>query len=108
MPELNLEALRVAAEAATPGPWKQEGRYVTVSMQQPVICEVEYRETRANAAFIALANPKTILQLIARLEASERELAAFRAQGIPPVVPSKINRDTIQTIEDRYWDNCRD
>jgi len=67
--------LRELAEKATPGPWKREGRYIKVNMQQPVVCEVESRESRDNAAFIAAANPQTILALLQELEEARGLLA---------------------------------
>ena len=40
MPDLDLDAIRRAMEAASPGPWVAEGRYVTDSTDCVYVCEV--------------------------------------------------------------------
>ena len=79
-PPLDISALKALAEAATPGPWEvvdieHDNRtiepYVVFSWDSE---ERRWSEedstllTRANAAFIAAANPSTVLALIARIE----------------------------------------
>ncbi len=101
----DLDALKMAAEAATPGPWAT-GATVIVSIADWPIWPIEdgpgwhdwekargepigrfVAEARtgdaegdANSAFIALANPATVLDLIARLEAAEEALVKAAAK----------------------------
>lgn len=87
------DELRKAAEAATPGPWQQHlvddttvtsttldvcctfpdgGRNDDVDFAAPV------EQHEANAAYIAAANPKAILELLDRIAALEAENARLR------------------------------
>jgi hypothetical protein len=87
---LDIEKLKAAAEAATPGPWRSmySGRgnavYYHVSATAPAIprfCAERSIEIasinpsagadQANSFFIGLANPATILTLIERLHVAE-------------------------------------
>lgn len=86
----NLEDLRKLAEAATPGPYIQNGRNVNStgtwsSRGRTYIARVgsepfkfHTRPTQeqclANAAFIAACDPSTILALIERVRAAEGKL----------------------------------
>ena len=65
---LDLEALRKFAEAATPGPWLPmdlSGDVWRMDHPRKRICE---HGAKYNAAFIAAANPQTVLDLIAEVE----------------------------------------
>jgi hypothetical protein len=70
--EMNIAELKAAAEAATPGLWRsykyivefpkpEEGGFSLSNCPRP----------EANAEFIALANPATILKLIAVVELAQ-------------------------------------
>lgn len=76
-----LTALIEAAKAATPGPWVGKAAHAqgygwvtapnggTCTFGKPVqILSGQYRKMGADALFIALANPATILELCALLE----------------------------------------
>lgn len=63
----SLADLRRLAEAATPGPWEQSegGMYVDVVDDDSQVAEVI---RRADAAFIAAANPAAVLALLDEIE----------------------------------------
>ncbi|ELY4813421.1 ead/Ea22-like family protein [Cronobacter sakazakii] len=76
--------LKAAAEKATPGPWRR-----TATIFNGITCgpfsltneKVLANITeKANAEFIAAANPAAVLELIAALEAAERQKGYLREQ----------------------------
>lgn len=76
-----LTALVEAAKAATPGPWDSYKSIVEFPQQEAggfslSNCPRAY----ANAEFIALANPATILELCALLEQAEEALLSEDVQ----------------------------
>jgi hypothetical protein len=75
MPDPDLKELRRLAEGATPGPWilSEASRWIMeASERRQGICDYDDDpKARANAAYIAAANPSTILSLLDRLEATE-------------------------------------
>lgn len=95
------EALRRAAEKATPGPWVSQGRYIGTPNHMGFIGEVrdqngnwsDTAKSTGDAAFIALNNPTTCVALLddidrleadrdalqARVEKAEAEAEAFKA-----------------------------
>jgi hypothetical protein len=91
---MDIAALKAAALVATPGPWHDSGGTVdnfgneyqgSLSFEWAANGRDEgdgmnarYRE---DAAYIALANPTSILSLIARLEALEAELEWYGEQA---------------------------
>lgn len=93
---LDLDSLKRAAEGATPGPHEVGYDNDTGPNDEGFwewwIAGTGKFSNEADARFHALANPSTILQLIARLEASERELHAiayytephYRGAGLEP------------------------
>jgi len=94
---LSLSSLRSAAMAATPGPWEHGGTgSETVVFQRGgfPICEMWIRtndraEAKATSAFIAQANPATLLALLDALEAARGALDRIACwdEG-PEVTPS--------------------
>ncbi|EBG6974412.1 ead/Ea22-like family protein [Salmonella enterica subsp. enterica] len=86
MKALNKQALREAAEKATPGPW----RYLktTPFMDAEISAENHTRVvnllagdvTADNSDFIAAANPATVLALLDELEAADRINAHYRTR----------------------------
>ena len=79
--------LRALAEAATPGPWTRldtgsEGCSVVASGRRRVarLTHLDLAECRADAAYIAAANPQTVLALLDRIAALEKALALSQAQ----------------------------
>lgn len=82
---IDLDTLEAAAKAATPGPWVNTAGYKIKVASTGTHCasawerytyepgkEITSEKAQANAAFIAAANPATVLELIAELRA-ERE-----------------------------------
>ena len=91
----DLKTLRSLCEAATPGPWRlRTNRHETTdgypwgwvsentdrNIDLPnVRIHWERDQGRANAAFIAAANPQAILSLLDRVEALEGALASIHS-----------------------------
>ena len=87
MTALNKQALREAAEEATPGRWEYyplntsiEYNVDSMDEDQGSILYVDsgdftQKQTDLNGAFIAAANPATILALLDELEAAEKLIA---------------------------------
>lgn len=125
---IDLEELKKKAEAATPGPWERhnaadvftplgaesrnsiacdnnDGWHIADCSQGPTsvngeLIEMDFGERRANADFIAAANPAVVLELIERLERAEsslKEPAAWISEhkGIGKEI---IDRSKIQSI----------
>ena len=71
--QINHNELRALALAATPGPWqaqqrnKQEAIYIVGPDRTPPACHAFYAD---NAAYIAAANPATVLALLDETEAA--------------------------------------
>lgn len=81
---IDIENLKAAAQAATPGPWwsgecvPADGHALAWLGQSFVDCEGGQRNYVApsrDADFIATANPSAILELIERLEKAEKDAA---------------------------------
>ena len=78
---IDINELRRLAQAATPGPWVSQGRYIGTPSHMSYIGEVrdqcgnwsDTEKSRADSAFIAAANPAAITELLDRLEAAEKE-----------------------------------
>ena len=81
----DLLALKRLAEDATPGPWRAVGRGRVFSDQCDGLHQVaavdlmwSFNRKSPNAAFIAAANPATILSLAALIEAQAAEIEEAR------------------------------
>jgi hypothetical protein len=82
----DLKDLKELAEAATPGPWKHHKEAGPYASRDEVWCDSPCKDEpdwscpvvddiiEQDAKFIAAANPKTVLELIARVEAAEGAL----------------------------------
>ena len=85
---LNLDNLESKAKAATPGPWKSA--YVKGHAFDQVFVEVNggeflcdvYGKTSVDAAYIASANPATMLALIAHIRELKAENVALREREV--------------------------
>lgn len=81
MSDVDRDALRVAAESATPGPWETDTisarSFTAVGGGGRIVSDCDYSvgmsvlESRANAAHIATADPPTVLALLDALAAAE-------------------------------------
>lgn len=70
--QINIDELERLAKAATPGPWSQAGCRVTakeLGYDRVADTEFDNESMAENAAFIAAANPTTVLALISQLRA---------------------------------------
>lgn len=78
MSEINYQALRLAAENATPGEWCADDYYGVIAdaglNANYYIASCSGPDNRANKRFIATANPATVLALLDELEAAENNL----------------------------------
>ena len=80
MTDAELSALESAARAATPGPWKAVGQCVADSDRYVLAnCNTNFSKGQvvSNAAYIAAANPASILELIAELRQARAERDAL-------------------------------
>lgn len=83
---INLDTLRKTAEAATPGPWTHEpyeaqnqngdyfGGWLLDADGEYVVADVSDRD----GAFMAAANPETVLALLSRVEKAEQAVQRVR------------------------------
>ncbi|WP_236034158.1 ead/Ea22-like family protein [Leclercia adecarboxylata] len=111
-PMTNKQALREAAEKATPGKWRRAStRFNGITAQSAYpLCGKE--DILANAAekrdakFIAAANPATVLALLDELEAAEKRLSEITAPNmlLPAIDDLDENqlRQVIKTCTENY------
>lgn len=94
MTALNKQALREAAEKATPGEWKRMMRnsdelmttFHGVAIGNVFVELTTGKRDIFDAEFIAAANPATILALLDELEAAEKRIAELEAREAKPVM----------------------
>lgn len=93
MTALNKQALREAAEKATPGEWRRAStRFngITAQSAYPLCGKEDILASAAekrDAEFIAAANPATVLALLDELEAAEKRIAELSGEffALPPL-----------------------
>lgn len=89
----NKQALREAAEKATPGEWRRAStRFngITAQSAYPLCGKEDILASAAekrDAEFIAAANPATVLALLDELEAAEKRIAELSGEffALPPL-----------------------
>lgn len=105
MSNIDKQALREAAERATPGDWKYSTFDCAITDDTSSLAVVRMdsghlndEQSALNGAFIAAANPATVLALLDELEAAERQ-SAVRLEALNNRV-SEINtmRYRIKTL----------
>ncbi len=85
MSEIDVDALRVVAEDASPGPWVSErskyvaGRYVHIDEPNGMTIRHAVCTPANDAEFIAAFDPPTVLALLDRLQAAEGAVERARA-----------------------------
>ncbi|EQB9278043.1 ead/Ea22-like family protein [Escherichia coli] len=87
MSNIDKRGLREAAEKATKGRWAVEFDdeiYSTDGVNHEQIAMVFSENEARDAAFIAAANPATVLALLDELEAAEKRIAELEAREIKP------------------------
>lgn len=85
MSNIDKRGLREAAEKATKGRWAVEFDdeiYSTDGVNHEQIAMVFSENEARDAAFIAAANPATVLALLASLEAAEKRIAELEAREV--------------------------
>jgi len=103
---IDTKALRQLAQSATPGPWVSKGRYIGTPCHMSYIGEVrdqcgnwsDTEKSRADAAFIAAANPAVITELLDRLEAAESSVAWHQRRWMALQMHQKKMREPERTI----------
>nr|WP_072126906.1 ead/Ea22-like family protein [Escherichia coli] len=84
---INYQALRMAAENATPGEWCSDdyGLIADAGLNANYyIASCSGPDNRANKRFIAAANPATVLALLDEREAAKKRIAELEAREIKP------------------------
>ena len=88
MSNINYQALRMAAENATPGEWCSDDYYGVIAdaglNANYYIASCSGPDNRANKRFIAAANPATVLALLDEREAAKKLIAELEAREIKP------------------------
>ena len=85
---IDINELRRLAQAATPGPWQFWHGWVAANIdndggvvvaERPTPSGGKYQaKVDANFKFIAAANPATVIELLDRLEAAEKEIESWK------------------------------
>ena len=109
MSNIDKRGLREAAEKATKGRWAVEFDdeiYSTDGVNHEQIAMVFSENEARDAAFIAAANPATVLALLDELEAAEKRIAELEAREVKLPNPH-AHLIWIQAghAPDDYWDD---
>lgn len=103
MSNIDKRGLREAAEKATKGRWAVEFDdeiYSTDGVNHEQIAMVFSENEARDAAFIAAANPATVLALLASLEAAEKRIAELEGGAFNPAILDVVaERQRQKTIE---------
>lgn len=103
MSNIDKRGLREAAEKATKGRWAVEFDdeiYSTDGVNHEQIAMVFSENEARDAAFIAAANPATVLALLDELEAAEKRIAELEARSFNPAILDVVaERQRQKTIE---------
>ncbi|MBB7763640.1 ead/Ea22-like family protein [Escherichia coli] len=86
MREINYQALRMAAENATPGEWCSDDYYGVIAdaglNANYYIASCSGPDNRVNKRFIAAASPATVLALLDEREAQSKRIAELEAREV--------------------------
>ena len=103
MSNIDKRGLREAAEKATKGRWAVEFDdeiYSTDGVNHEQIAMVFSENEARDAAFIAAANPATVLALLDELEAAEKRIAELEGGAFNPAILDVVaERQRQKTIE---------
>ena len=103
MSNIDKRGLREAAEKATKGRWAVEFDdeiYSTDGVNHEQIAMVFSENEARDAAFIAAANPATVLALLDELEAAETRIAELEARSFNPAILDVVaERQRQQSVE---------
>ena len=85
MSKINYQAVRLAAENATPGEWCADDYHGVIAdaglNANYYIASCSGPDNRANKRFIAAANPATVLALLDELESAEKRNAKLQSEN---------------------------
>lgn len=88
MSKIDYQALRGAAENATPGEWCTDDHYGVIAdaglNANYYIASCSGPDNRSNKRFIAAANPAVVLALLDEREADKKRIAELEAREIKP------------------------
>lgn len=105
MSNINKQALREAAENATPGEWCADDMFGVVADAglngNFYIATCSGPDNRDNKRFIAAANPATVLALLDALEAAERRLTEVRGYNVDLAEESRQYQQRVAELEAR-------
>ena len=86
MSKIDYQALRMAAENATPGEWCTDDYHGVIAdaglNANYYIASCSGPDNRANKRFIAAANPATVLALLDEREAAKKRIAELEAREV--------------------------
>lgn len=86
MSKINYQALRLAAENATPGEWCTDDYHGVIAdaglNANYYIASCSGPDNRANKRFIAAANPATVLALLDEIEAKDKRITELEAREV--------------------------
>ncbi|APK63007.1 hypothetical protein RG48_14160 [Escherichia coli] len=103
MSNIDKRGLREAEEKATKGRWAVEFDdeiYSTDGVNHEQIAMVFSENEARDAAFIAAANPATVLALLDELEAAEKRIAELEARSFNPAILDVVaERQRQQSVE---------
>lgn len=103
MSNIDKRGLREAAEKATKGRWAVEFDdeiYSTDGVNHEQIAMVFSENEARDAAFIAAANPATVLALLDELEAAEKRIAELEGGAFNPAILDVVaERQRQQSVE---------
>ncbi|EOT1891499.1 ead/Ea22-like family protein [Citrobacter freundii] len=113
MTALNKQALREAAEKATPGEWKRMMRnsdelmttFHGVAIGNVFVELTTGKRDIFDAEFIAAANPATVLVLLDELEAAEKCIAELDTRTVTIKLPADYRNDD-GSINDDMFNTC--
>ncbi|HAN8245848.1 ead/Ea22-like family protein [Escherichia coli] len=110
MTKINYQALREAAENATPGEWCADDYHGVIADDglnaNYYIASCSGPDNRANKRFIAAANPATVLALLDELEAAEKRIAELesgsQAQKLVEAIIVAIENEQERLFDEDY------
>ncbi len=109
MSEINYQALRMAAENATPGEWCADDYYGVIAdaglNANYYIASCSGPDNRANKRFIAAANPATVLALLDEREAQNKRIAELKANLVALAAENAVIKSAIPEPRDIEDDN---
>lgn len=109
MSNINYQALRMAAENATPGEWCSDDYYGVIAdaglNANYYIASCSGPDNRANKRFIAAANPATVLAVLDEREAQNKRIAELEVNLAALAAENAVIKSAIPEPRDIEDDN---